>query len=236
MTDTRNLFEALCEGEDAVVRLLRAGVPVESVDENGATALYLAAVSDQPVVVRLLLAAGADPDRACGPEAGDLPICGAAGTAVLGPGHHGDPVALPEVLRHARNPERVVRRAVTLALLDLVSGDHAEGVEVLVRLSRDTDAEVRDWATTALAALDTDTPVLRAALAERLDDADPDTVAEAVQGLARRQDPRAVPVLERLLQEAEPDGYARAVAVDAVACVADGPVRERLERMCPRLP
>jgi hypothetical protein len=70
-----------------------------------------------------------------------------------------------------------------------------------VGLSRDSDAEVRDWATTALAALDADTPVLRAALAERLDDADRDTVAEAAQGLARRQDPWALTALERLLQE-----------------------------------
>lgn len=74
----RSLFDALYEGENAVVRLLRAGVPAESADENGASALYLAAVSDRPGVVRLLLAAGADPDRACGPESGDLPICGAA--------------------------------------------------------------------------------------------------------------------------------------------------------------
>lgn len=74
----QSLFDAVYEGEDAVVRLLRAGVPAESTDEDGASALYLAAVSDRPGVVRLLLAAGADPDRACGPEAGDLPICGAA--------------------------------------------------------------------------------------------------------------------------------------------------------------
>ncbi|MFI6649586.1 ankyrin repeat domain-containing protein [Streptomyces sp. NPDC050529] len=73
-----SLFDALYEGENAVVRLLRAGVPAESVDEDGASALYLAAVSDRPGVVRLLLAAGADPDRACGPESGDLPLCGAA--------------------------------------------------------------------------------------------------------------------------------------------------------------
>lgn len=72
------LFDALYEGENAVVRLLRSGVSAESVDEDGASALYLAAVSDRPGVVRLLLAAGADPDRACGPEAGDLPLCGAA--------------------------------------------------------------------------------------------------------------------------------------------------------------
>lgn len=73
-----SLFDALSEGDDAVVRLLRAGVPAESVDEEGVSALYAAAVADRPGVVRLLLAAGADPDRACGPEAGDLPLCGAA--------------------------------------------------------------------------------------------------------------------------------------------------------------
>lgn len=72
------LFDALYEGENAVVRMLRAGVPAESVDGDGASALYLAAVSDRPGAVRLLLAAGADPDRACGPESGDLPLCGAA--------------------------------------------------------------------------------------------------------------------------------------------------------------
>ncbi|WNI25328.1 ankyrin repeat domain-containing protein [Streptomyces sp. ITFR-16] len=76
--DGQRLSAALYEGDDAVVRLLRAGVPAESVDEEGTSALYLAAVSDRPGAVRLLLAAGADPDRACGPEAGDLPLCGAA--------------------------------------------------------------------------------------------------------------------------------------------------------------
>lgn len=78
IADTQPLFEALYESEDAVVRLLRAGLPAEAVDEDGATPLYLASVSDRPGVVRLLLAAGADPDRACGPESGDLPLCGAA--------------------------------------------------------------------------------------------------------------------------------------------------------------
>lgn len=72
------LFDALYEDDDAVVRVLRSGVSAESVDEEGASALYLAAVSDRPGAVRLLLAAGADPDRACGPDHGDLPLCGAA--------------------------------------------------------------------------------------------------------------------------------------------------------------
>ncbi|MFD9461938.1 ankyrin repeat domain-containing protein [Streptomyces sp. NPDC060027] len=71
------LFPALYEGdEDAVVRLLRAGVSAEAVDEDGQSALYLAAVSDQPGMVRLLLAAGADPDRLS--LGTDAPLCGAA--------------------------------------------------------------------------------------------------------------------------------------------------------------
>ncbi|MEV5157347.1 ankyrin repeat domain-containing protein [Streptomyces sp. NPDC053728] len=72
------LFDALYADEDAVVRALRAGASAESSDSEGTTALYLASVQDLPGTVRLLLAAGADPNRASGPEAGDLPLCGAA--------------------------------------------------------------------------------------------------------------------------------------------------------------
>ncbi|MGP4042802.1 ankyrin repeat domain-containing protein [Streptomyces sp. 2A115] len=71
------LFTAVYESdEDAVVRQLRAGASPESVDEDGQTALYLAAVNDEPGVVRLLLAAGAAPDRLS--EGTDSPLCGAA--------------------------------------------------------------------------------------------------------------------------------------------------------------
>ncbi|MFJ3901922.1 ankyrin repeat domain-containing protein [Streptomyces sp. NPDC090025] len=71
------LFEALWDGDDAVVRALREGADPEATDE-GETALYRAAVADEPGAVRLLLAAGADPGRASGPDRGDLPLCGAA--------------------------------------------------------------------------------------------------------------------------------------------------------------
>lgn len=72
-----HLFTAVREGdEDAVVRLLRSGVSPDAVDEDGQTALYLAAVSDRPGVVRLLLVAGAAPDRLS--QGTDAPLCGAA--------------------------------------------------------------------------------------------------------------------------------------------------------------
>ncbi|WP_405986389.1 ankyrin repeat domain-containing protein [Streptomyces sp. NBC_00872] len=74
-----DLFEAVGDGaDDTVVRLLRAGVSAEATDEDGETVLYRAAVSDAPGVVRLLLTAGADPNRASGREGWDLPLCGAA--------------------------------------------------------------------------------------------------------------------------------------------------------------
>ncbi|GAA2952793.1 MULTISPECIES: ankyrin repeat domain-containing protein [Streptomyces] len=76
--DAHSLFEALYEGDSAVVRALRAGASAEARDEDGTSALYLASVQDLPGTVRLLLAAGADPDRPSGPDEGDLPLCGAA--------------------------------------------------------------------------------------------------------------------------------------------------------------
>ncbi|MBT2900340.1 ankyrin repeat domain-containing protein [Streptomyces sp. McG3] len=76
--DELRLFDALYEDENAVVRALRSGARAESSDEEGTTALYLASVQDRLEAVRLLLAGGADPNRASGPEASDLPLCGAA--------------------------------------------------------------------------------------------------------------------------------------------------------------
>lgn len=142
-------------------------------------------------------------------------------SAVLGLGHHEDPAALPEILRHAEHPDRMVRRAVTLALFGPVAADRPEAVAALIALSGDGDEGVRDWATTALATADDDTPEIREALALRLDDADPDTVAEAARGLARRADPRAAEVLTRLLAEQPPDSYAGATAAAALEDVTD---------------
>ncbi|WP_338676076.1 ankyrin repeat domain-containing protein [Streptomyces sp. SCSIO 30461] len=73
------LFEAVYEGDDdALVRALRAGAAAEATDEDGQTALYAAASLNRPGMVRLLLAAGADPNRASGADGAELPLCGAA--------------------------------------------------------------------------------------------------------------------------------------------------------------
>ncbi len=50
----------LCEAKEV---LLEAGAAVNLADSNGSTALHLAAFKSDEAVMRLLLAAGADPDR-----------------------------------------------------------------------------------------------------------------------------------------------------------------------------
>ncbi|MGP3920902.1 ankyrin repeat domain-containing protein [Nonomuraea sp. 10N515B] len=47
-------------------------------DEDGSTALYRAAVQGDADLVRMLLAAGADPDRESGGDTEGLPLCAAA--------------------------------------------------------------------------------------------------------------------------------------------------------------
>ncbi|MFI5755243.1 ankyrin repeat domain-containing protein [Streptomyces sp. NPDC051569] len=154
--------------------------------------------------------------------------------AVVGAlGQHGDPAALPEILRHTGHPDAGVRRRAALALTGLVPGDHRDAVWALVLLSRDADASVRGRAVTALASVAANTQPLREALASRLTEPDAATAAEAARALAARQDRRAVAALARILDE-EPGGYARATAVDAVRFVPEGPERRRLERTLPR--
>ena len=84
-----------------------------------------------------------------------------------------------------------VRHAVACALPN--SNSTNEAVELLMKLMTDEDADVRDWATFGLGAMmDEDSQAIRDALAERLDDTDFDTQFEAIYGLARRKDMRAL--------------------------------------------
>ncbi|MFH9721553.1 ankyrin repeat domain-containing protein [Streptomyces sp. NPDC017254] len=149
-------------------------------------------------------------------------------------GECADPAAVPELLAAAGHPDAAVRRAVAGALAGIVPAGHTEALGVLLALSRDGDARVRDWATLALAELPDDTPLVREGLAERLGDTDPETAAEAARGLAIRQDPRAVDALASALADGDPDGAARETALAALEYVHDARVRTRLEWTTPR--
>jgi hypothetical protein len=73
-------------------------------------------------------------------------------------------------------------------------------LESLIEMSRDPDPEVRDWAVFAIAARDDDGDEVRNALIERATDSDFDARSEALWGLARRREERALPLLIEALQ------------------------------------
>ena len=77
-------------------------------------------------------------------------------------------------------------------------------VNALLTAFEDDDPGVRDWAVFGLGVqLDVDSPAIRDALAQRLDDDGGDTAGEAALALARRGDPRAYDVV--VTELARPD-------------------------------
>ena len=71
----------------------------------------------------------------------------------------------------------------------------------------DADADVRDWATFGLGVLgDQDTPEVREALFNRLNDQDVDVREEALVGLAKRRDTRILPDLISALEQSSIGG------------------------------
>jgi HEAT repeat protein len=134
-------------------------------------------------------------------------------------GHVGDPGTLGLVFPLALHPSAEVRLAVAFAVATISPQPLApEARGALIRLSRDEEPEVRDWATFGLGTLSVeDGPDVRAALLARAEDAHPEARAEALFGLAVRRDPRAVPHLIRALQSPLVGG----LEVDAAAAAAD---------------
>ena len=114
----------------------------------------------------------------------------------------------------AKDQRAAIRRALAKAL---AGSEDDLGIDLLIGLSEDTDAEVRDWATFGLGSLcERDDAALRAALRARLDDAEPSVRGEALLGLARRGDD----VSEALELELRGDEVG-ALAVEAAEVLAD---------------
>jgi hypothetical protein len=149
-------------------------------------------------------------------------------SAIAALGHLADPQGLAAALRHAAHPSEGVRFSIAFTLPS-IAGDPpaAEAIAALIQLSADPDPDVRDWATCGLGSLlDADSAPIRQALAERLDDPEGDTAGEALLGLARRRDPRALPVLLSLL-----DGNPGNLIVEAAAELADPAALTALQRL-----
>lgn len=118
--------------------------------------------------------------------------------AAIGLRHRHAPEAIPHALRLLGHDDWHVRFGAVFALM---GRDTPEAIKGLIRLSGDSNDEVRDYAAFSLGAqTDHDSPPLRDALARLLDDAVPGIREEAMCGLARRRDPRALPAIEAELR------------------------------------
>jgi HEAT repeat protein len=134
------------------------------------------------------------------PEESDSEVLRAAIVAL---GHLGEPAGLHAILSFAKHSDEDVRYAVAWSLPRGL--DDSEVIDTLLLLMRDSDSDVRDWATFGLGTQsDADSPLIRDALADRLHDADRDTREEAAAGLAKRRDLRVLPIV---LDELAKDEY-----------------------------
>jgi HEAT repeat protein len=114
------------------------------------------------------------------------------------------PAAVDVLRPFISHPDAGVREAAVHGLLPVAE----RAISALVQLSRDEDENVRNWATFGLGSQlgepgapgFVDTPEVRDALAQRLDDPHSETRAEASLGLAKRGDERAIPVIARELE------------------------------------
>jgi len=124
-------------------------------------------------------------------------------SVIVALGHLREPAGLRAILPYSEHPDEDVRQAIAFALPGGL--EDADVIETLLRLMRDSDSDVRDWATFGLGTQsEADSSAIRDALFDRFEDEDRDTRAEAVVGLAKRQDLRTLPVI---LDELEREVY-----------------------------
>lgn len=129
---------------------------------------------------------------------------------------------LDEVMPLIRHREDLARHnypRVRYAMASCLKDDDplSQPVAMLQALMIDGDKDVRDWATFSLGTLsDADSPEVRSALFARLSDTDEETRLEAMIGLARRRDLRALPVV---LAELDRDEVACS-AIEAAGALA----------------
>ena len=121
-------------------------------------------------------------------------------SAIAALGHLEDVRAVPWIAQFHSHPSGEIRFSVACALG--AYPNEALSVEALLQLMRDEDQEVRDWATFGLGVQgDQDSEEIREALVCRLDDSCQEAREEAIAGLAKRHDPRALPHLLAALDD-----------------------------------
>lgn len=123
-------------------------------------------------------------------------------SAIHALGHLENERAIEIVAAHQSHQNADVRFAVAAALGHFAKEPVAGSA--LIQLAGDPDDDVRDWATFALGEFSgLDTPEVRDVFLRNMGDQSDDVRYEAIVGLAKRKDPRAVPALLEILEDPE---------------------------------
>ena len=97
-----------------------------------------------------------------------------------------------------------VRFQLALALSCL---ENDIAIQTLIELSKDSDADTRNWATFGIGSqIEKDTAEIRSALWNRISDKDENTRLEAISGLAKRKDQRIKEILKSELEAIDESG------------------------------
>ncbi|MNK92940.1 putative lyase [compost metagenome] len=130
-----------------------------------------------------------------------------------------------------------VRHSLTFA----VSGiENKNAIHTMIKLSKDRDPEVRDWATFAIAALiSNDNDAIREALWERVMDSDKKIQNEAIFGLATRKDARIKEVLKKELETVDFNSSYTLEAIEVfndkefITLLEDKIIKNKIEQVIP---
>jgi HEAT repeat protein len=177
------VFEAAsewCRHVDPSERELGADV----LGQLGHVAFSGSPFADRALPVLLALLADSDPR-----------VLQSAITALGHLANHGVEWDAENLLLLSRHADPDVRHAVAYALGGPRCDSSPIAVAIMLELMTDSDTEVRDWATFGLAISDVDSAHIREAFMERVRDADPEVRGEALVGLAKRGDERALPII-----------------------------------------
>lgn len=195
--ETVDAAHELCSGASWQERALGANILAQL---GAGTADVLPFLEDSlPLLISMLN----DPANEI-PELRDTLICSL--------GHQHDVRAVESIVRYKAHPDVDTRYNVAVAL---GGRDDDVSVAALIELSADPDDNVRDWATFGFGTqCDNDTPAIRQALLARLNDPHYDTRCEAIKGLAKRGDERALEAIQAELQTGNPGGLVVDAACD----------------------
>lgn len=155
--------------------------------------------------------------------------------AALSLGFTANVCSVPILQGLRRHPNSDIRYAVVRAL-DRFQNEDPEITTLLLELMEDPDEDVRDWATYALGSSSSDdNPVIRDALLARTTDPHDATRQEALVGLAKRADYRAiVPLiaeLDHMISNALQEAAAYLLGIEDEGELDDVEIAEIIDRL-----